>query len=347
MGGTKTGMRYIDLEDVEPGQILGKTIFSSNGQILLAENVELTVYMINTLRRIGVGAIYIKDSNFDDVEIPEVVSEETKRMVIERLHEVYGSLRSGKPLSPKAVSVSVDKLLDELAANKNVLFQLTDIRTADNEMYVHALNVCMMSVLVGIGMELNQSQLKDLAIGALLHDVGKVGMTPAEEKLGGRHHHTWRGYEILKKDFGLLSAHVALQHHETIDGTGLPRALDDEHIHLYAKIVAVANLYDNLVCARDPEERMMPHDACEHLMALAGNKLDHQVTVQFLKHVSIYPTGISVRLSTKETGVVVGQHRGLPGRPIVRVVRKNDDDLEVKEVDLARETTVFIEQVLA
>jgi len=340
-------MRYVELEEVEPGQILGKTIFSSTGQILLAENVELTVYMINTLRRIGVGAIFIKDSAYEDVEIPEVVSEETKRVVIERLHEVYGSLRSGKPLSPKAVSVSVDKLLDEMMANKNVLFQLTDIRTADNEMYIHALNVCMMSVLIGMGLELNQSQLKELAVGALLHDVGKVGLGTAEEKLGGRHHHTWRGFEILKKDFSLLSAHVALQHHETIDGEGEPRKLGKEHIHLYAKIVAVANLYDNLVSTRDPEKRMQPHEACEHLMALAGRKLDHEVTVQFLKNVSVYPTGVSVRLSTRETGVVVGQHRGLPGRPIVRIVRKNADDLEVKEVDLARETTVFIEQVLA
>jgi len=83
------------------------------------------------------------------------------------------------------------------------------------------------------------------------------------------------------------------------------------------------------------------------LMAWAGTKLDHEAVIQFLKCVSIYPTGISVRLSTKEVGVVVGQHRGLPGRPVVRVVKSaSDGDLEVKEVDLAKETTVFIESVI-
>ncbi|MNR57235.1 hypothetical protein D3C85_1779660 [compost metagenome] len=70
--------------------------------------------------------------------------------------------------------------------------------------------------------------------------------------------------------------------------------------------------------------------------------------IHFLKIVSIYPTGASVRLSTRETGVVVGQHRGLPGRPIVRVVKQdtNNKELDISEIDLAKHTTVFIEQVL-
>ena len=77
-------------------------------------------------------------------------------------------------------------------------------------------------------------------------------------------------------------------------------------------------------------------------------KLDRDVLIQFLKIVSIYPTGTSVRLSNRETGVVVGQHRGLPTRPIIRIVKQDATDklLEIKEIDLAKETTVFIEQVL-
>ena len=62
-------MRYVPIDAVEPGQFLGKTIFSGNGSILLSENVQLTVYMINTLKRIGVTMLYIKDENFDDVDI--------------------------------------------------------------------------------------------------------------------------------------------------------------------------------------------------------------------------------------------------------------------------------------
>lgn len=340
-------MRYISMDAVEPGQLLGRTIFSANGQVLLSENVQLTVYMINTLRRIGVTMLYIKDELYSDIEITDMVSEETKQQVVHKMAELFESLRSGKSFDPRSISVSIDSLLDEIMLNKDVLIQLTDIRTEDNDQYVHALNVCMMSVLIGMNLGLTPSQLKDLAIGALLHDVGKVGLELASEGTG-RHHHTWRGFESLKHDFSLLVAHVAFQHHEMIDGSGVPRGLDAEGIHLYAKIVAVANSYDNLLFNRDKDKRMLPHDACEHIMALAGVKLDHEIVIHFLKTVSVYPTGISVRLSTKEIGVVVGQHRGLPSRPIVRIASGGDmGDLQVKEIDLAKHTTIFIEQVLA
>lgn len=114
------------------------------------------------------------------------------------------------------------------------------------------------------------------------------------------------------------------------------------------KIVAVANLYDNLIGGGEETGRgMLPHEACEHLMASSEQKLDHEVLVEFTRIVSVYPNGTGVRLSTKENGVVVRQHRGLPGRPVIRVIRGTGEELDVKEVDLAVETTVFIEAVLA
>ncbi|MDF2658491.1 MAG: metal dependent phosphohydrolase [Paenibacillus sp.] len=342
-------MRYISIDQVEPGQFLGKTIFSSSGAVLLSEGVQLTVYMINTLNRIGATMIYIKDPQFEDVEIPDVLSEETRRGVLKKMTETFDSIRSGKQFDTRAVSISVDQLLEDVMRNKEVLIQLSDIRTQDNESYVHALNVCMMSTMIGINMSLTPQQLKELAIGALLHDIGKVEKLTDDSSADPKRHHTWRGFEVLKQkqEFNLLIAHVALQHHETPDGEGLPRKVAADQIHLYAKIVAVANMFDNLQFKQPAGgKRMLPHEACEHMMALAGSKLDREVLIHFLRTVSIYPTGSSVRLSTRETGVVVGQHRGLPGRPVVRVVSQNDDHIEVKEVDLAKHTTVFVENVL-
>jgi HD-GYP domain-containing protein (c-di-GMP phosphodiesterase class II) len=343
-------MKYVHVDAIEPGQYLGRTIFSSNGAILLSEGVQLTVYMITTLRRIGVTMLYIKDPALEDVEILDVISEETKRSVMKKMGETFDSIRSGKEFSTKSVSINIDQLLEDIMKNKDVLVQLSDIRTKDNEMYVHATNVCMMSVLIGIHMGLSPSQLKDLAIGALLHDVGKVDPTYDDQSDDPKKHHTWKGFEILKnkREYSLLIAHVAFQHHETLDGQGVPRQVTGDQIHLYAKITAVANLYDNLLFDLSMGRRMLPHEACEHMMALSGTKIDRDVLIHFLKTVSVYPTGASVKLTTKETGVVVGQHRGLPGRPVVRVVTQDADgtNMQVKEVDLAKHTTVFIEQVL-
>ncbi|RKN71268.1 HD-GYP domain-containing protein [Paenibacillus ginsengarvi] len=342
-------MKYVSIEQVEPGQFLGKTIFASNGTVLLSEGVQLTVYMINTLNRIGATMLYIKDPQFEDVDIPEVLSEETKRSVMKRMTETFQTIKSGKSFDPRAVSISIDQLLDDVMRNKEVLIQLSDIRTKDNEMYVHALNVCMMSTMIGINMNLNHGQIKELAIGSLLHDVGKVERLTDDESPDLKRHHTWRGFDLLKQkqELNLLIAHVALQHHEAPNGEGVPRGLSGDQIHIYAQIVSVANMFDNLLSGlAGVGKPMLPHEACEHMMALAGNKLDRDVLIHFLRTVSIYPNGASVRLSTKETGVVVGQHRGLPGRPVVRIVRQVGEEIEVKEVDLAKHTTVFIESVL-
>ncbi|MBP1964644.1 HD-GYP domain-containing protein [Paenibacillus aceris] len=343
-------MKYVHLDSVESGQYLGRTIFASNGSILLSEGVQLTVFMINTLKRIGVTMIYIKDPNMEDVEIPEIVSNETKRIVMQRMGQTFAAIQSGKEFDTRAMSISINTLLDEVMKNRDVLVQLTDIRTKDNEMYVHATNVCMMAVLIGINMGFNATQLKELAVGALLHDVGKVELTYDDESSDRKRHHTWRGFELLKtkREFSLLIAHVAFQHHEALDGMGIPRGLTSDEIHIYAKITAVANMYDNLLFDTSVGRRMLPYEACEHMMALAGTKLDREVLIHFLKTISIYPTGASVRLSNRQTGVVVGQHRGLPSRPIVRIVKQDqaDRELDIKEIDLAKHTTVFIEQIL-
>jgi HD-GYP domain-containing protein (c-di-GMP phosphodiesterase class II) len=299
------------------------------------------------LKRIGVTTIYIDNPLYRDISIDETLSDDTKRAVIHQMSESFEALRSGKTFSTKAISLTVDQMLDDIMRNQNMLVHLSDIRTADNAMFLHAMNVCMMSSLLGLNMGLNMIQLKELAIGTLLHDIGKLD---APEVQVGRMHHAWRGFDLLKnkREYSLLICHVAFQHHEAIDGSGLPRGLKGEEIHTYAKIVAVANTYDNLLYSSGEEKSLLPHEACERLNALSGTKLDHEVLVQFMQIVSIYPNGISVKLSNRQTGVVVGQHRGLPGRPIVRIIDKDGDDaVGFKEIDLAVHPTVFIDAVLS
>ncbi|MBE9916274.1 HD domain-containing protein [Paenibacillus donghaensis] len=343
-------MRYVSIDSVEPGQFLGKTIYSGNGTVLLSGGVQLTVYMISTLNRIGVTMLYIQDPLFEDVETDDMLSEATKQGIIQEMSSAFEAIRSGKEWNTQMIGTSVENLLEDVIGNKELLVQLTDIQTSDNSQYIHAMNVCLLSSVMGINMGLNYQQLKELASGALLHDIGKSGMTEEDEILPGlRTHHTWRGFEKLKnkREFGLLVAHVALQHHERVDGAGLPRGLAGDEIHLYAKIVSAANTYDRLIHPALPEEKaLLPHEACEEMMAMSEKQLDYEVLLQFNRIISIYPNGTAVRLSTRETGVVVRQHRGLPGRPVVRIVRGEAGNFDVKELDLAQETTVFIEAVL-
>ncbi|CAI6085772.1 hypothetical protein PAECIP112173_04756 [Paenibacillus sp. JJ-100] len=342
-------MKYVNVESVEAGEILGKTVYSSNGTVLLSAGVELTVFMVNTLKRIGVTTLYIQDEAFKDVDTEDILDDATKRAIINEMSVTLEAVRSGKEWSPKKVALSIDKLLNDVLNGRELLVQLTDIRTQDNAQYVHAMNVCLLSSVIGLNMGLNYNQLKDLAVGALLHDIGKVGepeggSTTSTSSL----HHTWRGFEVIKnkREFSLLVAHTALQHHEHDDGSGVPRGIKGKDIHLFAKIVSAANKYDNLINGLSGSS-MLPHEACEKMMALSGTELDREVLIEFNKSVSVYPNGTSVRLSTKETGVIVRQHRGLPGRPVIRVARGSTRySLDVVEIDLAKQTTVFIEAVL-
>lgn len=345
-------MRHIKIDRLQPGHYLGRNVLNSNGTILLKEGVQLTPPMISTLRNIGVTALYIKDPNFEDIQPQEVLSDQTKHLVIAQLHETFKAIQSGKELNSRAISASVEAILNDALKNKSVLIELNEIRTKDLDSFLHAMNVCVISTMIGNSMGLNMIQLKELSIGALLHDIGKVVPDCNDAARDPKHHHTWKGFELLKKkqEFNLLVAHIAFQHHETMDGKGSPRKLSGEQIHLYARIVGVANLYENLLYHQDVSKRMLPHEACEYMMSLALTAIDREVLLHFLKVVSVYPTGVSVLLSNQKVGIVVGQHRGLPGRPILRLIQSEDRPIaiDVKQVDLAdaANTTIFISKVL-
>jgi len=159
------------------------------------------------------------------------------------------------------------------------------------------------------------------------------------------------GFEILKakRELSLLSAHVALQHHERMNGSGYPRQLLGERIHHLAQIVGLADFYDNLVNGSPGHQKMLPHEACEIVMGSAGRLFQHDLVVMFLKHVAAYPTGCTVKLNNGEIGIVVDQNKSLPMRPIIRVLA-GDDTLtafvKVREYNLAEKHTIFIESIL-
>lgn len=352
-------MRYVSLEQVEPGDVLARSIYSSEGLTLLQSGVQLTVGMIHKLRRFGVTMLSIQDPNLDDVKVEDVVTEVTRKDALRNLSAAIQCVQSGKQMDVRGIQKSVGSIVEETLRNRRVLLNLGEIRTADNALYIHSLNVCMMATVMGVGLGYNHNQLKELAIGALLHDIGKVGVTeeiPAYKKNSMEHHYTWRGFNILRKkhEMSIVSAHVPLQHEEWVDGSGVPRGLTGAQIHDFAKIVAICNAYDNLISPFSDEEETLPaYEACERIMGLAGKRFDHKMVLHFLRSIAFYPTGTSLKLSTGEIGVVIDQNRGLPSRPVVRVISREKqaskrmaEEHEIRDIDLGEEVTIFISGVL-
>ncbi|KZE52852.1 metal-dependent phosphohydrolase [Brevibacillus parabrevis] len=352
-------MKYVSVDQVEPGDVLARSIYTSEGLTLLQTGVQLTVGMINKLRRFGVTMLSIKDPFFDEIKEQEVVTETTRKDAIRNLSGAIACVQSGKEFDVRGIQKSVGNIVEETLRNRKVLLNLGEIRTTDNALYIHSLNVCMMATVMGVGLGYNTTQLKELAIGALLHDIGKLSVdkeAPAYKKNNKTNHHTWLGFDILRKkhEMSIVSAHVPLQHHEWVDGTGVPRGLSGDEIHDFAKIVSICNYYDNLISPFSKEEETMAaYEACEQVMGLAEKRFDHKMVVHFLRSIAMYPTGTSLKLSTGEVGVVIDQNRGLPARPVVRVIRREQqanrrmaEDHEICDIDLGAEPTIFITGVM-
>lgn len=352
-------MRQVSVNSLTIGDILGKTIFSSSGRVLLGKGVKLTPLYIAKLKDMGISILYIEDERFNDVIVEDVISEEHRREAMGILEKSMRSVRLGKNLDGFELKRIINKIVEEIMFKKDILMSMMEMRSLDNQMFAHSVNVCVLSTVLGKAMFFGHEKLETLAIGAMLHDIGKMQMdsklsretanlTPEEVELLKTH--TTLGFEDLRKrkEYSLVIAHIAFQHHEHMNGTGYPRHLKEGEIHPFAQIVAIADLYDKFTTDHSDVKRIMPHEACEILMGLAGTLYPLEMVRLFLKNIAAYPTGVTVRLNTGEIGVVVDQNPSMPVRPIVRVFDESEFGSNVvKEYDMVEKRTIFIEEVIA
>lgn len=350
-------MRQAFVSGLKEGDVLARPIFSSNGNILLGKDIVLTPNYIKRLEVLGITTVYIEDELFEDIMIDDILSDQTRLQAIKVTRDCLDMVKMGKDFDGTNIKIIIEGLLEEILSKERVLFSLNDIFTRDDRVFSHSLNVCILSIIIGIDYRLNKEKLFDLAIGALLHDVGLACLGPeviqnkdlsAKENARNYQHHCLLGFNLLRKkrEFSLLSSHVALQHHERLDGQGYPRGLKGKEVLFYPRIVSICNIYNNLI---QSDQNLLPHEACEVVMGLCGRYFDQEILRHFLRNVAIYPTGVSVRLNTGEVGVVVDQNLDLPQRPVVRVIREETEEKVarvLKEYDLVQDTTVFIEDVV-
>lgn len=353
-------MRLLSIDNAKTGMKVARNIYSSEGSILLSKGKKLTEDNIFRLERWGINSLYIEDEIIGDIEVDELVKEQTKVETIRITKEAINNIKSGKIMDSGKVRQSVNNIMEELVQNRNVIINLVDVRAMNDFTYGHSVQVCILSLLTGIDMGFNFPKLKQLGIGALLHDVGKTmipdmlsnnsrQLTP--EELKEIQKHTRFGYEILQKydDISSVSAHVAWQHHEKFDGSGYPRGLKGQDINEFARIVAVADTYDAMTTDRPfRKRRSLPHEALEYIRDSSGTGFDPEITKVFLQNIAPFPIGSMVTLNTEEKAVVIKVSKAFPTRPVVKVLFNGDGSrlTEPLEKDLRVELTTYITGVL-
>lgn len=346
----------VDLDNVKISSRLAQAILSSDGTVLLGKGVSLTQKYIERLKKMGIFSVYIIDERFPDLQFNDVISENTRMESINNTRKLTEQIKKGITIESPKVFQTINCIMDDLLSQKEILINLADIRTYDSYTFAHSVNVCVLSLLIGSSLQYNQIKLRNLGIGALLHDLGKVHISSdlinkdclTEAEITQLQEHCHKGFLLLQKqrDFSILSAHVAYQHHERYDGKGYPQGLQGENIHEFARIVAIADTYDNM--RNKPNGKInLTHEIYEYLMASCYTLFDPLMITHFLRHLPPYPNGTIVLLNTKEKGIVVNQNIGCLIRPIVRIFEKNDQLVPVQfEYNLLDNPTILVEKVI-
>ncbi|MDR1699953.1 MAG: HD-GYP domain-containing protein, partial [Lachnoclostridium sp.] len=325
-------MRFIHIEDIKPGMMVGKTVLSEKGTVLLHHHVKLTKNLITRIQNKGLPGLYIEDELSKDVKIDTPISEEAESKAIQAL----------RTMDIDAALNVAQTIVEELCSRDEISINLISLRTDLDDTYKHSVNVAVLSAVMGMGLALKESYMKELTASALLHDIGKLNIpryildkpgTLTIEEYEIVKEHAELGYERIKSDF-MLSSKIKMgiySHHENINGTGYPLGLVGDQIFIFAKIIHIADVYDALVSERPYKRAYSPIEAIKFLTDNGGKMFEDAYVKIFLKHVPLYPKGRNVVLSTGEVAVVIENSLHHTLTPLVRTMAGVTIDLSLDE----------------
>lgn len=324
-------MRLINIEqyDYETMQ-LAKAIYDSKKRILLGCETRIHPKYLAKLREIGVQSVFVEDAKSAGITLDEMIDMPKWVETISIVEEAYEQIANKRPLPLKSIQKTVKMLIEELNGRKALILIPTSSIDRELAPFAHSVNVTLIALQMGKQLGYTNFQLNDLGIGCLLHDIGKQAGIEEDK-------HPEEGFNIIRsnREINLLSAHIAYQHHETIDGEGFPRKLRGEDVIEFAQVCGLANAYENMI-SRD---NISPNDAYERILALSEKKYSYNVVLAFSKSIIGYPPGTSVMLSNGEAGMVTKIISHLQ-RPVVRL------DSSGEEIDLSEEMTIFIDKII-
>ena len=384
-------MILTSLDDVRPGMSLGVGLHNREGYTLLGPGVVLTDEYIGRLRDLGWGAVWIDDPDTRDIPYEHVLSESTRLATTTEILNTFAltaretaDLRSASTREIRAALKSprfqgayedhpaVQRLLGQVdivvteVLDRPVLTGLGSLRSHDSYTFQHCLDVTATATVLGRLAGYDRPTLRRLAVGCILHDIGRVFLD--DTLLGKRgplnpeetrriQEHTVLGYLFLRDTLriGVLAAHVAYQHHERQDGTGYPRGLTGANhivhgleIHVpgqitpLAEIAAIANFHDSHSTDRPYRKAAPPDQVWQMIRDGAGTRFNRELVEVFLSVLPPFPVGSRVVVKDGEweghTGVVVRLGREDKHRPVVRLLSSaGGDRIEPFEIDLGRE----------
>lgn len=330
-------MRFIPVDNLKDGMILGRRLIGKNGELLLNKGVAIHSSYIDKIKSLGYNRICIDDEISKDIEIKEIISDNLRYKTVNTVKTFYKSIERGQEVTDTQkynFSALVNEILDNLLEDKNVMINMVDLKIFDDYTFFHSVNVGILSMSMGVSLNYSRNELYNLGIASILHDIGKV-YVPKEilnkpgkfndEEFSIMKTHSHKGYEYLLNNFDIppVAALAVLDHHERFDGSGYPNHKTSDKISPYGKIISIMDVYDALTSDRPYRKAMSPSNAIEYIMGNSGSHFNSEYVDLFLKRISPYPVGTIVDLSNNSVGIVMENYTDCCLRPKIKILEQN------------------------
>jgi HD-GYP domain-containing protein (c-di-GMP phosphodiesterase class II) len=254
------------------------------------------------------------------------------------------------------VTALMDDIIYEMTGFKEKQLEYIDIKNVNSYLYSSAINVALLSVLIGWELGLNTEMIQNLFIGGIFHDIGlamlpkevlykKEPLTMDDKRLVL--YHPLKGYDYLK-DKSFLSSYVravTLGHHEHMDGSGYPNRKNGSEIHMLTQIVGIADIYDAMTSDRPYRQALPAKEALEYIMSIGDKHYDMNIVKALIKKINPFPAGSLVKLMDGQTAVVRKVPSNMPLRPFISIIKKKSDGFIYEDVDLMENQTLAIEGI--
>lgn len=265
------------------------------------------------------------------------------------VRDMMGDIRLGRQVELEKVEPMVENMVDSIFRHQDALIPLARLKHHDDYTFLHSVSVCALLVAFARTLKLPRETIKEIAIGGLLHDVGKAQVPedilnkPAkltDAEFDKMKNHVVQSKIILQHTPGIsqIALDVAAEHHERYDGSGYPNKYKAGEISLYGQMGAVVDVYDAITSNRVYHKGMPATEALRRLLEWSKFHFNPELVQAFIRSIGIYPTGSLVRLESGRLAVVQEQNAEKLLLPRVKIIyhAARRYYLEPEEVDLSR-----------
>lgn len=367
-------MLIVPIEDAKPGMTLAMPVAHPDHpeQDLLKAGYVLEGDVVKRMTELGVLMLYVDYPGLDDLDkhITVNLSPARQKLYSQIKETVVSNQRRTKPaVSYGDYYTNTRELILTLMCQGQHPVYVEHMAGMGGDAITHATTVAHLGLLLGIKLDsyliqqrkrLAPSHAKEvvnIGVAGMLHDMGKLGLPPELQKYDGVHlpekpdelaaweEHVQKGYDMVRGGVEPSAAAAVLHHHQHWDGTGFPvtRYRDgttshpkENRIHIFARIIAVADLYDRLTIAPDGAGRRSNLEVLHLMRTQYASWCDPTVLEKLQAITPPFPPGVMVRLSDDTNAVVVDLNPDDPYKPVVKRIYGTEMQLDDKRVELAR-----------